>query len=292
MQTPPRQRLKESLGAAALTLVGRRPLWRLGRAIYRTARRDVDNVPETNGERWLQGELLRLYAGEPRMVVFDAGANVGAWTRMLLEQLPAGEEDRVEVHAFEPVASTFETLARNLAAHPHGNRVRTVNAALSEADGTLEIIEVEANGTTNSLHPDPFQAGRRVPIRTERADGYCERNGIERVHLLKIDTEGHEVSVLRGAERLFREERVMVAQLEYNHRWVYSRHFLKDVFDLVRDTPYAVGKLTPRALELYEDWHFELERFFEANYVLVHPSVVDRVATVHGTFTLDDNTYG
>jgi FkbM family methyltransferase len=275
-----------------IALGGRRSLWRLGRALYRAARRDVDNVSERNGEQWLQHELLRIYASEPRMVVFDAGANVGGWTRMLLDQLPPERAQALEIHAFEPISSTFESLGRTLAAHPHGGCVRPVQVALSDADGTAEMFEVEADGAINSLHPDPFLQGCRVPVRTERADLYCARRGIERVHLLKTDTEGHDMSVLRGAERLFREERVMVAQFEYNHRWVYSRHYLRDVFEFVCGTPYAVGKLTPSAVEIYDGWHFELERFFEGNYVLVHPSVGDRIATVHGTFTTDDNTYG
>ena len=287
----PKQRLKQSLGTAAITVLGRRSLWRLGRAIYKVARNDVDNAPSSNGERWMQGQVLRVFAQEPRVVVFDVGANVGDWTHMLLEQVPAERAAAVQVHAFEPIRSTFESFGRGISAHPRRTSVHAVQAALSDADGTLEMFEIEANGTTNSLHPDPFLQGRPVPIQTLRADSYCAQQGIDRVHLLKIDAEGHDVAVLQGAERLLREERVMVAQLEYNHRWVYSRHFLKDVFDLVRGTPYVVGKLTPAAVELYDEWHFELERFFETNYVVMHRSLVDRIPTVHGKFTMDDNTY-
>lgn len=287
----PRLRLREGLNRAAMAVLGRRSLWRLGRALYRAARHDGDNDPARNGERWLQAELLRAFAGEPRVVVFDVGANVGAWTEMLLDQVPTVQVEALEVHAFEPVASTMRSLRGNLERHPRFGRVRTVPAALSDADGTVDLYEVEPNGTTNSLYPDPFVQARRVPIQTRRADSYCAAHGIERVHLLKVDAEGHDFSVLRGAERLFREERVMVAQFEYNHRWVYARHFLKDVFDFVRGMPYAVGKLTPEGVELYEEWHFELERFFENNYVVVHRGLVDRLPGTRGRFTMDDNTY-
>lgn len=287
----PRQRLKETLSGAAMAVLGRRSLWRLGRALYKVARNDGDNDPAQNGEGWLQGQLLQAYAQEPRTVVFDVGANVGAWTQMLLDQVPAARAEALEVHAFEPVASTMQTLRGNLARHPRADRVRLVPAALSDADGTMDMFEVEANGTTNSLYPDPFVQTRRVPIQTQRADSYCAEHGIDRVHLLKVDAEGHDFSVLQGAERLFREERVMVAQFEYNHRWVYSRHYLKDVFDFVSGLPYVVGKLTPAGVEFYEAWHFELERFFENNYLVVHRSLVDRLPGTRGRFTMDDNTY-
>ncbi len=289
--TSSRQRLRQALSRAAMNVLGRRSLWRLGRSLYMAARNDGDNDPTFNGERWLQGQLLHAFAGEPQMVVFDVGANVGAWTNMLLDQASPERAATLRVHAFEPVESTRETLRASLARHPRAGAVTVVPAALSDADGTVEMYEVEANGTINSLHPDPFVQGRQVVIQTRRADRYCADEGIQTVHLLKVDTEGHDFSVLQGAEPLFRAERVRVAQFEYNHRWVYARHYLKDVFDLMQDMPYVVGKLTPAGIELYDGWHFELERFFENNFVVLHRSVVDRVPTVRGTFSMTDNTY-
>jgi FkbM family methyltransferase len=287
----PRQKLRQAVGGALVSLVGRRRMWRLGRALYRAARHDVDNDPARNGERWLQAAVLELFADEPRVVVFDVGANVGGWTRMLLDQVPAARADALDVYAFEPVASTMRTLHERLGGHPRFGRVHPVPLALSDADGTVEMFEVEPNGTTNSLHPDPFQPARRVTIETQTTDTFRAHSGIGKVHLLKVDAEGHDFNVLRGAAGLFAQERVMVAQFEYNHRWVYARHYLKDVFDFARDLPYAVGKLTPGGVELYDGWHFELERFFEANYVLVHRSLIGRLPAVRGTFTTDDNTY-
>lgn len=286
-----RQKLKQAVGGALLSVVGRRRMWRLGRALYRVARNDVDNDPARNGERWLQATVLDLFRDEPRVVVFDVGANVGGWTRMLLEQVPAARADALDVYAFEPVASTMQSLREQLGGHPRFDRVHPVSVALSDADGTVEMYEVEPGGTTNSLHPDPFTPARRVAIQTRTADTFCDHGGIPKVHLLKVDAEGHDFNVLRGACGLFAQERVMVAQFEYNHRWVYARHYLKDVFDFARGLPYAVGKLTPGGVELYDGWHFEMERFFEANYVLIHHSLLGRIPAVRGTFTMDDNTY-
>lgn len=286
-----RQKLKQAVGGALLTLVGRRRMWRLGRALYRVARNDVDNDPSRNGERWLQATVLDLFRDEPRVVVFDVGANVGGWTRMLLDQAPATRAGALDVYAFEPVRSTMETFRQRMGGHPRFARVHPVAAALSDADGTVEMYEVEPNGTTNSLHPDPFRPTRRVEIETQTADTFCAENGIAKVHLLKVDAEGHDCSVLQGAARLFAEERVMVAQFEYNQRWIYARRYLKDAFDLAAGLPYAVGKLTPGGVEVYDGWHFEMERFFEANYVLIHRDLLARIPAVRGTYTMDDNTY-
>jgi hypothetical protein len=97
--------------------------------------------------------------------------------------------------------------------------------------------------------------------------------------------------VLRGAYELLREERIDVLQFEYNHRWIYSRAFLKDVFALVADLPYEVARITPDALETLPGWHFELERFFEANYLLVRRPALDWFACRRGGFDAS-NIYG
>jgi hypothetical protein len=57
----PGQKLKQAVGGAVVAVLGRRRIWRLGRAIYRVARNDVDNDPARNGERWLQARVLDLF---------------------------------------------------------------------------------------------------------------------------------------------------------------------------------------------------------------------------------------
>jgi hypothetical protein len=65
-----------------------------------------------------------------------------------------------------------------------------------------------------------------------------------------------------------------VVQFEYNHRWILSRAYLKDVFDLIENTPYRLAKVCSSSLDIYAEWHPELERFFETNYALVHEQLV------------------
>jgi hypothetical protein len=96
---------------------------------------------------------------------------------------------------------------------------------------------------------------------------YAERAGLEQLALVKIDTEGHDLAVLRGARDLFASQRISVAQFEYNHRWIYARCYLRDAFELFEPLGYRVGKLTPAGVEFYPSWDPELETFIEGNYV-------------------------
>lgn len=152
------------------------------------------------------------------------------------------------------------------------SRIQYVNAAVSN-ESAYELFYVYAEqGGINSLLPDLGEPLRKVAVPTVTLNKFCEDHKIGHVHLVKIDTEGNDFYVIDGAIELLREGRVSVIQFEYNWRWIAGRHYLKDVFDLVQDLDYCVGKLTPTHIEVFEKWHPELERFFEANYVLVHKS--------------------
>jgi len=65
-------------------------------------------------------------------------------------------------------------------------------------------------------------------------------------------------------------------QFEYNHRWVFSRHFLRDAFEFMRPLGYEIGKVTPKGIEFYAGWHPELETFREGNYLACRAEWVNR----------------
>jgi hypothetical protein len=59
-----------------------------------------------------------------------------------------------------------------------------------------------------------------LEVRLETADAFCVERGIQRVNLLKIDTEGYEMNVLRGAEKLLAEGRIdfILAECDFFRR--------------------------------------------------------------------------
>ena len=65
---------------------------------------------------------------------------------------------------------------------------------------------------------------------------------------------------------------VSVVQFEYNWRWIESRSFLLDAFELLAGSGYSLGKVTRKGIEFYEEWHPELESFRETNYLACLPA--------------------
>lgn len=236
--------------------------WRIGRRLYCWARRDAPNNPSTNGEYWLLEKLLgRQHATTP--ILMDIGANQGDWTARACGILNRLRQPG-QVYAFEPTASTYAHLTNRFAAE---DRVRLNKIALSEWNGEADFYVVGELAGTNSLHSVHGAVAERV--QTQRVDDFLALTGLEEVLFVKCDTEGHDLSVIRGAENSLRQGLIEVWQFEYNHRWVANHSLLKDVFDFIEDKPYRLGKLYSGGIEIYDRWHPELERYFEANYVLV-----------------------
>ncbi len=264
-----------------------RALYRLSRRLYTNTRLELGkNDIDINGEAWLQQQVLAHFK-ENELTIFDIGANIGDWTMSFLRQCPSTIS--VNIHAFEPVSQTYTKLSKNLAnVSPTGQRVTLCQEAMSNSIGTTEIHTGVSLAGTNSLHSAAENIEGEI-IQLTTIDQYCSLNNISSIHLVKIDIEGHDMFAIEGALKMLTNEKISILQFEYNHRWVFSRRFLKDVFDF-RDKflpNYVIGKLTGNGIYIYLTWHFEMEKFFEGNYLLLHNSLIEILGCKNVSF---DNT--
>lgn len=235
-------------------------LWRAGRRLYTYARGEGANDPRLNGEYWLLRHALQSSNGA--QVLLDIGANQGDWSAEALRIATA--PGRIQVYAFEPASGTRAMLAARFS----GNAAVDIQPfAVSDAPGDATFYTLAAGAGTNSLSSS--SGPHTEPARVTTIDAFLEQSAIGTVLMAKIDTEGFDLLVLKGAQKTLREGRIGILQFEYNSRWLPNHSSLHDVFELIADTPYRLGKLVGEQLEIYERWHPELDRFFETNYVLV-----------------------
>jgi FkbM family methyltransferase len=127
-------------------------------------------------------------------IIFDVGANVGQKSLYMLKLWP-----RADIHAFEPVGKTFQALRENVATYP---RIHPWKCALSDSSGTAEIFLDEKYSELSYMNR-PRGAQSEV-IERNTLDAFAAHH-VDHVDLLKIDTEGHEERVLRGANALFQK---------------------------------------------------------------------------------------
>lgn len=212
------------------------------------------------------GELAVLEALAGTLeTVLDVGANVGEWAAEALKRNP-----RAVVHCFEPCSATYDRLVNNLA----GQRIVLNRCGLSDKSGTGEVHLIDETSEANSLFRQSGVPDQPVPARSEKVDltsidEYASENNLSKIDFLKIDCEGNEIPVLRGASKTISKNIVKAVQFEYNVTYLPGRFQLKDAFDLLQPCGFRLYKITPRRLIFKENYSVTDEDYRFSNYLAI-----------------------
>jgi FkbM family methyltransferase len=185
------------------------------------------------------------------MTVLDIGAHHGLYT--LLASRKVGMQGRVL--AFEP--SPRER--KNLLKHLRLNRCRNVVVeaiALGGQSGLGELFVVEGMETgCNCLRPpDVSEPTTKISTSIETLDGFLAQRGIHRADFIKIDVEGAELEVLRGATTLLKRppRPIILAEVQElrTAAWGYSA---REIVDFLRPYDYRWFRLAEAGLQPLRD---------------------------------------
>jgi FkbM family methyltransferase len=137
---------------------------------------------------------------EPGMIFFDVGTNAGVFAISAAKKIGGNG-----VFAFEPCSSTCELLKRNLQLN-HLADVNVVQMALGESvgEGMLQINAPGKDGLNTlgqATHPGSKVVGQES-VRITTVDVFMKDNKIPRVDVMKVDIEGAELMMFRGAREL------------------------------------------------------------------------------------------
>jgi FkbM family methyltransferase len=248
---------------------------KLGRFLLNTARYDGQNDSRINGEfRYLQSIIEPAIQQGDEVLVFDIGANIGVYSEFAAKLLGK----RGTVVAVEPCHETYRQLGENL--KTHADSVRLLNIAFSDSDGQGILHVVAAGAGVNSLVGSNENASSKESVQLMTLDAYVKQQGIKKIDFIKIDTEGHDLSVLRGGRECLKAGTIKALQFEYNWRWIGQRAFLKDVFELIREVDYRIGKVTCDGIAFCEKWEPFMETLVENNYAIVRNDMIPLLRSV------------
>jgi FkbM family methyltransferase len=208
-------------------------------------------------------ELLCALLGSSGTLL-DVGAHIGLVSLAVAQRRPAAR-----CLAFEPEPTNVELLRRNVARHARQDRVEVYACALDEQAGTRTLALSADNSGDHHLtrRGDADAAGgverhdagaRRISVDARRLDDVLEGRALRAPWLLKLDTQGAEARVLRGATRTLPAiEHAVVEFWPYGQRRIGERPFALDAL-LCASFPYAAviergalpTRLQPTAVEL------------------------------------------
>lgn len=251
-------------------LLGPRNYYRLARHLWIDARRDGINTMSTNGEFAVQDAVIGLAVKTSDPVFFDIGANIGEYACGLLHKATQSNiGDKFRLYCFEPNPKCVESIRSKTAVLANGKQAQVIQKIVTDQPGKASFyLTGETSGSSSLRIDEKTQQGVKIEAECVTFDGFCHENNINEVLFAKVDTEGNDMRVIEGAAELLRLGKIHYLQFEYNHRWILFRNFLKDVFDFVEPHGYQVAKVTAKGLEVYPRWHFELEVFWEGNYLI------------------------
>lgn len=169
----------------------------------------------------------------PVRVIFDVGANVGQTAKRFKNAFP-----HARIYSFEPVASTFANLQRNVSNLSDVTRYHT---ALGERVKELQITTYTGNDSLlNSLHAVSMNTDGQVEtIHVDTGDAFSAANGVNHVDILKIDTEGYELEVLAGCKGLLNAGVIKSVYCEVGFNRSNQRNtYLADVMEYLNPLGY------------------------------------------------------
>jgi len=214
-------------------LINQMSLHGLGVLNYKTDKQSGEDY-------FLRNELKIMNGG----VVLDVGANIGDYCSFLKRM-----NSTLNIYAFEPHPVTYQRLVSNT----EKLAIKVFNVGVGATEGRLVLYDYANNDGSEhaSLHKgviEQIHKGQAIghEVKVISLENFIAQHGIEKIELLKIDTEGHELEVLRGAANLLKNGKIKLIHLEFNEMNVVSRVFFKDIWDILPN--YDFYRMLPDGL--------------------------------------------
>ncbi|HWD89998.1 MAG TPA: FkbM family methyltransferase [Mucilaginibacter sp.] len=226
-----------------------------------------------SGEEYVIDTILeQVFKRDPQMI-FDVGANVGDYTMMLRRHLR-----NAEINCFEPGQQAFNKLTANTAEL----NIKRHNTAVGSSNGTITLFKSsnDKNDAMMTAYKDTItdiftfagEPDEAVTCNLVTLDSFCKTNNIRSIDFLKIDVEGHEFEVLKGAAALITENLIGVIQFEFNEFNIVSKTFFFNYYKLLPQ--YKFYRVMPQnKLFPMGEYNSALEIFRYQNILAINNSL-------------------
>jgi FkbM family methyltransferase len=229
-------------------------------------------------ESLLEANYIALFSGCEGLGIIDIGGHAGRHSQVILRKLNPSH-----LLIFEPLPKQKEFLQALFAGY--GN-VAVYDCALGNQRGpTSFVVKKGALEESGLLQRSFYNDGNNedletIPVTIETLDNL---NFPFRVDFIKIDTEGGEIDILKGAVKLLRRDAPIVS-VEYGPGGYDAYGYKSDtLFELATESGYSIFDLFGNRFESIKEWRSCVARFYW-DYLLIPdqriPSIVDRIDVI------------
>ena len=223
---------------------------------------------QLNGELHLIKVIADFYSSySTPLILFDVGANVGNYSKLLLTNFP----DNSTIYAFEPFSIPFQKLTELQRNH---SSLKIHQAGFSDKEEYRLVFSSEEYSEIGGMYNRDYLF-KETPHEIEETsrfltlDGFCAENKINHIQFIKIDVEGHELFVLKGAANLLQTHKIDIIQFEFGAGNHFSRTCFMDFYVLLDRSGYSMYRLLCNGLEKIARYSADYEMMIVTNFVAI-----------------------
>ena len=200
--------------------------------------------------------------------IIDGGAHKGEFINFIKKKL----KDFEIVYTFEPQKNIFEILKIN----SNSSKIFCYNYALSDSNDyrKLKINNITSTSTFSEINEKSYWfiiknlllSGRfkssfinEENVKTITLDSFVKKNNIKKIDLLKIDTEGHDLNVLKGSNEIFKQKKVKLILIEFHFSKMYKNYNIDEIHNYLSLFNFVLIKKFKFPFLLHEDRLYELK---------------------------------
>ena len=201
-------------------------------------------------------QILKKILKKNNNIIFDIGANTGQSLYRYKKLF-----DKSNFYSFEPSVEAFKALKSK---YGNSNDVKLFNTALGSEKKKKLFYEYKNNELSSFIKIDKKfkETKKNIYVKIDTIDSVFKKNNLKKINLLKMDTQGYEEPILRGAKNLIAEQKIDLIELEIILGDYYEKSSsFKKIEDTLSSGSYRLLALD-RRLNVFENRKF----YFNALY--------------------------
>lgn len=203
----------------------------------------------------------------PKPVIFDVGANIGDWSELIHQKFTKAQIFLCEP---QPACQTI-IIKKNIP-----GSILIPKVLSSTAKQTIKLFSSGNTDGTASVYQrrdsyfDNF-AFTAIDVSTETIDNIVDEYKISTIDFMKMDVEGHELDVLKGAKKCLENKIIKALSFEFGSGNINSRTYFHDFWDLLTPIGYSIYRILPSSRLLPIKEYYEDCEYFRGvtNYVAI-----------------------